>query len=131
MSKIHRPFLGKDNFIPINPCFTSFETTKKTKNLLLQLKSSCNMIKTLGSPFKFFGYYYLNRSSIRHANPINDVRFQRLVITIFGVTGLFLKGTTFQSVFFYLLVLTEKGCLSFLNCSWSSFTDNFVHIRRK
>ena len=100
------------------------------------------MIKTLGSPFKFFGYYYLNRSSIRHANPINDVRFQRLVITIFGVTGLvlFLKVTTFQSVFF-ISWYGQKKRLSILsrkplkNCSWCSRADNFdilfLHVRWK
>ena len=100
------------------------------------------MIKTLGSPFKFFGYYYLNRSSIRHANPINDVRFQRLVITIFGVTGLllFFKGYYISKHIFYLLVWTEKGCLFFLKSLWkivlgavlqTILTSFFVHIRRK
>ena len=90
-----------------------FRQPKRPKTL--QLKSTCNMIKTLGSPFKFFGYYYLNRSSIRHANPINDVRFQRLVITIFGVTGLvlFLKVATFQSVFFTSWYGHKKGVYSF------------------
>ena len=38
-------------------------------------------------PFKFCGYYYLNRFSIRHANPINPTLFERLVITIFALTG--------------------------------------------
>ena len=38
-------------------------------------------------PFKFCGYYYLNRFPIRHANPINPTLFERLVITIFALTG--------------------------------------------
>ena len=96
------------------------------------MKSTCNMIKTLGSPFKFFGYYYLNRSSIRHANPINDVRFQRLVITIFGVTGLllFFKGYYISKHIFYLLVWTEKGCLSFLTIGFWCQTIHKKFLRR-
>ena len=51
-------------------------------------------------PFKFCGYYYLNRFSIRHANPINPTLFERLVITIFALTGATPKKTPLYATFF-------------------------------